>query len=169
MGHSASEIGLLETTAHAAVSARTFCPPTCFCPPTTVLVRKPRAIGFLLVTDEREQHQADEDGEWEESRWIYAPPDDELRATYSVIPVDRCIYCQAQDVACSFVFLQPPSLGLRLAVPGRIGLCEQCRALLQAHDFRAVLRRTRDTEFEYFPDDHILDLIRASRSALFRS
>lgn len=79
------------------------------------------------------------------------------------------MYCQAQDVACSFVFLQPPTLGLRLAVPGHVGLCAECRAPLEAQDFQGVLQRTRGTDFDDFPDEHVLDLIRVSRSALLDS
>jgi hypothetical protein len=130
----------------------------------------PSAVTLLFVSSERREHGVGQDGEWEGSRWVYdAEADDELRRRYVAIPVDHCIYCRSQEVACSFVFLQPHSLGLRLAVPGHIGLCERCLALLNAGDFQAVLRRTRDTELDYFPDDHVLALIRASRDALLSS
>jgi hypothetical protein len=83
---------------------------------------------------------------------------------YDQIPVDHCIYCRDPDFVISFVFVQPE--GLRVAVPGKIGLCAACLALLDADDIDGVLERTRDSTFADFPDDAVLDLIRASRASL---
>jgi hypothetical protein len=95
---------------------------------------------------------------------MVAPSEDEERASYAAIQVERCIYCDAHDVEIAFVFMQPR--GLRVAVPGRVGLCAVCHRLLRDGDFEGVLGRSRGTGFDDFPDDAVLDLIRASRTAL---
>lgn len=92
--------------------------------------------------------------------------EEELRA-YGEIVVDRCVYCRSRDLEVSFVFVQPP--GLKVAVPGRVGLCATCHRLLHAGDLQALLGRTRGAGFEDFPDGAVLDLIRASRAALLDS
>lgn len=92
------------------------------------------------------------------------PSEDEQREFYADIEVDRCIYCRTHEFETAVIFLQPP--GLRVAVPGRIGLCATCHRLLREGDFHAVLGRTRGCSLEDFPDDAVLDLIRASQAAL---
>jgi hypothetical protein len=82
----------------------------------------------------------------------------------TAIQVERCIYCGTQDFEIAFEFMQPR--GLRVAVPGRVALCAVCHRLLHDGDFEAAHGRTHGTEFDDFPDDAVLDLIRASRTAL---
>ena len=94
------------------------------------------------------------------SRWVYGAAGD----GYDAIPVDRCVYCDDRDFVISFVFIQPE--GLRVAVPGKIGLCGTCEPLLRDGNFDAVLERTRRTSFADFTDDVVLELIRASKAAL---
>jgi hypothetical protein len=90
--------------------------------------------------------------------------EEEQRATYSAIPVERCIYCRSATVEIAFVFIQPK--GLKVAVPGRVGLCATCHRLLRNGDLEAVLERTREMDLADFGADEVLDLIRASRTAL---
>ena len=104
-----------------------------------------------------------QDGEWEQSRWVYASPDVE-RESYADIGVEGCIYCGNHEVETVFIFVQPR--GLRIAVPGRVGLCATCHRLLRKGDFEALLARTRSTSFSDFEDEVVLDLIRASQAAL---
>ena len=95
---------------------------------------------------------------------VSGPSEEEERSSYASMPVDGCVYCASNDVETAFVFLQPR--GLRIAVPGRVGLCSTCHRLVRDGDFEAVLVRTRGTPFDDFPDDAVLDLIRASRDAM---
>ncbi len=95
---------------------------------------------------------------------VSRPSEEEERSSYASMPVSGCVYCAANDVETAFVFVQPR--GLPIAVPGRIGLCSTCHRLLRDQDFEAVLMRTRGTAFDDFPDDAVLDLIRASRDAM---
>lgn len=90
--------------------------------------------------------------------------EDDRAASYAAIEVEHCIYCRSDDPEVAFVFVQPR--GLRVAVPGRIGLCAVCHRLLRGGDFSGLLERTRGTDFEAFPDDAVLELIRASGAAL---
>lgn len=92
------------------------------------------------------------------------PSQDERRASSADIAVDCCIYCRSRDFEIAFIFVQPP--GLKVAVPGRVGLCTPCHRLVRGGDFHAVLERTRGTSFNDYPDDAVLDLIRASQAAL---
>jgi len=95
---------------------------------------------------------------------VSEPSEEEERSSYASIPVNGCIYCNANDVDTAFVFVQPR--GLPIAVPGRIGLCTTCHRLVRDGDFEAVRVRTRGTPFDDFPDVAVLDLIRASRDAM---
>src|SRR3954454_4528356 len=95
---------------------------------------------------------------------VSGPSEEDEGSSYASMPVDGCVYCAANDVESAFVFLQPR--GLPLAVPGRVGLCTTCHRLVRDGDFEAVLVRTRGTAFDDFPDDAVLDLIRASREAM---
>jgi hypothetical protein len=106
----------------------------------------------------------DDDGYWLGS--VTSSTDEELTAEYAGIDVERCIYCEAVEVVTAFVFLQPQ--GQRIAVPGRVGLCEDCHRLLRGGDVDAVLERTRGTSLDDFTDDAVVELIRASRDALPR-
>lgn len=92
------------------------------------------------------------------------PSEDEQRASYADIAVDRCLYCRTRDFETAFIFVQPA--GLKVAVPGRVGLCAICHRFLRNGDFQAVLERTRGTSLNDFPDDAVLDLIRASQAAV---
>jgi hypothetical protein len=90
-----------------------------------------------------------------------APPE---VATYESIAVHQCVYCFAPDVVVAFVFIQPR--GLRVGVPGRVGLCAECLSLLRDRDFDGVLVRTRDTEFAEFDDADVRELIKATVPAI---
>lgn len=67
------------------------------------------------MTDEGEQ----QDGEWEQSRWVYASPEE--GESHADIEVNGCVYCGNREVGTTFTFVQ--TRGLRVAVPGRVGLC----------------------------------------------
>ncbi len=95
---------------------------------------------------------------------VSGPSVADQRESYADIEVDACMYCEANEVDVAFVFVQPA--GLPVAVPGRIGLCSDCHRLLQDGDFAGVLDRSTNL-FQDFPDDAVLELIRASRAALF--
>jgi hypothetical protein len=94
---------------------------------------------------------------------VEGPSRDELIAGYSTIPADFCIFCPVEQVETAVVFVQPA--GVRVAVPGRVGLCATCHGLVRGGAIDAVPERTRGTDWEDFPDEDVLPLIRALAGA----